>query len=278
ARAAARGRGLAAVLRPRPGHAAVRVDAPGAPRRGPGPYDRLGPGAPGLMGARSWIAVAGLTVAYVALAGAAVLDDRVLHDEGLLTHLLASLVGREPAAAIFLQKARPPLALLYAPLGGASFGVFAWVHVLFAALAVPLVASTAARVGHDRPELAAAVVALSPMHVAAGAAGLMNADAVVGVALVLWLWSRERLLGAGAVMGALVWVRAELAVLALVLAGWAVLRRRPLALVGLAAFPLVYGAAGALYHGDPFWMLWFPPALAAPMEGNPFWEAHHAQA
>ena len=225
-------------------------------------------------------AVVVLTLAYVALAGLAVHDARFLHDEGLLTHLFASLVGREPAATIFLQKARPPLALLYAPIAAAGLPAFLWAHVLVGALAVPLVAATAERLGHARPELAAAVVALSPMHVAAGAAGLMNADAVVGVALVAWLWASGRWLVAGMVMGALVWVRSELAVLALVLALAALVQRpwRPRALVGLTAFPLLYGLAGAVYHGDLLWMLHWPPALATPMADNPFWQAEAGQA
>lgn len=232
------------------------------------------------MRAGSRAAVVVLTLAYVVLAGLAVYDDRFLHDEGLLTHLLAALVGRAPAATVFLQKARPPLALLYAPIASAGLGPFLWVHVLVSAAAVPLVAATARQLGHTRPELAAAVVAFSPMYIAAGAAGLMNADAVVGVALVLLAWARARWLAAGVVMGALVWVRSELAVLALVLAGAALLRRPRewRALVGLAAFPLVYGIAGAIYHGDVVWMLWFPPALAEPMADNPFWQAQQAEA
>jgi hypothetical protein len=221
-----------------------------------------------------------LTLAYVALAGLAVHDGRYLHDEGVLTHLFASLVQREPAAAVFLQKARPPLALLYAPVAGAGLSAFWWVHVLVSALAVPLVAATAQRLGQPRPELAAAVVALSPMHVAAGAAGLMNADAVVGVAAVMLAWASGRWLVAGAVMGMLVWVRSELAVLALVLAAAALLQRpRQLrALVGLLVFPAIYGLAGAVYHGDLLWMLHWPPALPTPMAGNPFWQAHQAEA
>jgi len=232
------------------------------------------------MTAGTRAAVVLLTLVYATLAGLAVHDGRYLHDEGLLTHLFASLVGREPAAAIFLQKARPPLALLYAPVAGLGLDAFLWAHVLVSALAVPLVAAAAQRLGHSRPELAAAVVAFSPMHVAAGAAGLMNADAVVGVALVMLLWASGRWLAAGVVMGALVWVRSELAVLALVLAGAALVHapRQWRALAGLAAFPAVYGLLGAVYHEDLLWMLHFPPALAAPMEGNPFWEAHHAEA
>ncbi|MCH9683563.1 MAG: hypothetical protein K0V04_19145 [Deltaproteobacteria bacterium] len=213
-----------------------------------------------------------LTLAYVGLAGAAVVDDRFLHDEGLLTRLLAALVGREPMAALFLQKARPPLAALYAPVASMPLSVFLWAHVLVAALAVPLTAATARTLGHPRPELAAAVVALSPMFIAAGASGLMNSDAVVGVAAFAWCWSRGRLLTAGIVMGALVWVRAELAVLALAYAAWSAWDRKPRAWIGLAAFPVVYGLAGALYHGDLLWMVHFPPALSRPMEDNPFWD------
>lgn len=223
-------------------------------------------------------AVALLTVAYVVLAGAAVVDDRFLHDEGLLTHLLSSFVGRAPAATLWLQKARPPLALLYAPIAALGLGAFLWAHVIVAATAVPLTAAAAARLGHARPELPAAVVALSPMHLAAGAAGIMNADAVAGLALVAWLWAARRHGLAGGVMGALVWVRAELAVVAIVLAAWAVWRRRPRVWLGLAAFPVLYGLGGALYHGDLLWMLHFPPALSEPMAGNPYWDGHHAQA
>ncbi|MEX1364131.1 MAG: hypothetical protein AB1Z98_13470 [Nannocystaceae bacterium] len=227
----------------------------------------------------SWVAaVVVLTAAYVVLAGAAVADDRYLHDEGLLTHLLASLVGRAPAATLLLQKARPPLALLYAPIAGLGLGPFLWAHVLVCALAVPLVGATAARLGHARPELAAAVVALSPMFVAAGAGGLMNADAVVGLSAVAWLWSGRRLLAAGVVMGLLVWVRAELAVVALVLAGWSLWRRQPRLLLGLALGPLAYGLVGAVYHRELLWMLRFPPALSEPMPDNPFWQSHHGVA
>lgn len=230
------------------------------------------------MNRRDRWAVAALTVVYVALAGAALLDDRYLHDEGVLTHLLASLVGRAPAATVFLQKARPPLALLYAPVAGMGLSAFLWVHVLVCAAAVPLVAMTAARLGHARPVLPAAIVALSPMHIAAGAAGLMNGDAVTGVALVAWLWAGRRWFGAGLMAGMLVWVRAELAVLAIALALWSAMRRHARVWLGLVAFGLVYGLAGALYHRDPLWMLHFPPALPAPMPGNPYWESHHGEA
>ena len=69
------------------------------------------------------------------------------------------------------------------------------------------------------------------------------------------------------------WLALVLALASLVQRPW-----RPRALVGLVAFPLVYGLAGAVYHGDLLWMLHWPPALAAPMEDNPFWQAQHGEA
>ncbi len=222
--------------------------------------------------------VALLTLLYLVLASSAVLDDRFLHDEGLLLHLLGELVGREPWATVFLQKARPPVALLYAPVAGAGLGVFLWLHVLVCAAAVPLCALAAHRLGQARPEVAAAVVALSPMYIGAGAAGLMNADAVVGVALVAALWAGGRALAAALVLGTLVWVRAELALLALTMLGWALWTRRLRVVLGLAGFALVYGVAGAVYHQDLGWMLRFPPALPQPMADNPYWAQHEGDA
>lgn len=222
----------------------------------------------------SWV----LAALYVLLGAVALADDRFLHDEGLLTHTFALLVDRDPWPAVFLQKIRPPIAVLYAPVAAAGVGAFLWAHLLVSALAVPLVAAVARRLGHAAPNVAAAVVALSPMYVAAGTAGLSNADAVVGVALVLWLWSTERELTAGLVLGMLVWVRAELLVLVAVMLVWSAMQRRVRPVIGLAIFPVVYGLAGAAYHAYLPWMFHYPPALSEPMPDNPFWQPHHRAA
>lgn len=219
-----------------------------------------------------------LAALHVGLGLHALAGDRFLHDEGLLTELFASLVGRDPWPAVFLQKVRPPISILYAPAAAWGQQAFFVLHVVVAALGVPLVAAAARRLGHQAPNVPAAVVALSPMLLAAGAAGVSNADAATGLCLVLWAAAAGRDGLAGVVMGALVWVRSEVAVVALALFGFAVVARRPRALVGLCAWPVLYGLAGAVHHGDLLWMLHFPPALSEPMPGNPFWADHHKAA
>ena len=62
------------------------------------------------MNQRRW-AVAVAIAAYLGLALHGVYSQQFLHDEGLLSHLFAQLVGREFTAAFFLQKVRPPLLL-----------------------------------------------------------------------------------------------------------------------------------------------------------------------
>ncbi|MEM6991354.1 MAG: hypothetical protein AAF721_12670 [Myxococcota bacterium] len=219
-----------------------------------------------------------LAAIYVGVGAASFPGDTFLHDEGLLTHLFADLLARDVWPAFFLQKVRPPLSVLYAPAASAGVGPFLWMHLVLCAGAVPLLAGVARRLGHRAPNVAAATVALSPMYIAGGAAGLSNADAVLGVCLVMWLWAHERELLAGLVLGILVWVRAELGVFVLVMMAWAIRERRPRAVVGLALWPLAYGAAGAVYHAYVPWMLHYPPALSEPMPDNPFWQAHHRAA
>ncbi len=67
--------------------------------------------------------------------------DRHLHDEGLLTHLFARMTWEQPVDLVFLQKSRPPIAVLYAPFAAAGPRAFAAAHVVVAALAVGLLAS-----------------------------------------------------------------------------------------------------------------------------------------
>lgn len=215
-----------------------------------------------------------LVVLFLGLSARALAADQFLHDEGLLAELFAGLVARDPLPAIFMQKVRPPIAILHAPAAALGQATFFWMHVGVAALSIPLLAAAARRLGHGAPNVAAAVVALSPMMLAAGAAGVSNADAVTGVCLVVWLLSSGRHFAAGVVMGALVWVRSELAVIALATLGLALAMRRPRLVLGLAVWPLVYGTAGAAYHGDLLWMLHLPPALPEPMPDNPFWAEH----
>ena len=229
--------------------------------------------------ARGRVAVAVAVVAYLGLSLWSVSTQRYLHDEGLLSHLFAQLVGREFTAAFFLQKIRPPLAALYAPV--ASFGVttFLVAHVVVGALAVWGTARIAKALGHREPAVAAFVVGLSPLFIASAAAGVSNLDAVAGLVLFGELFVvRRRVFAATVVLGMLVWVRAELAVFVALVIG-ALIRERSLrGLLGLPVFGLGYGLAGAAYHGDLLWMLRFPPTLTDPMPDNPYWQTHSGRA
>ncbi len=215
-------------------------------------------------------ALAGL---HLLLCASAFGDDRFLNDEGLLTQLFAQLVARDPVPAVFLQKVRPPLSILYAPFAG-DLGVFSWAHACVGAAAVLALAAAARNLGHRAPNVAAAVLALSPMFVAGSASGVSNADAVAGLCVVVWAASSGRWLAAGIVMGTLGWVRAELVVVALALAVVAWTRGDRRFVLGLFVWPVVYGLAGTIYHQYIGWMLHYPPALRAPMPDNPFWDGH----
>ena len=139
--------------------------------------------------------------------------------------------------------------------------------------------AAAIALGHRLPNLVAGVVALSPLFFGGAVAGLSNTDAVAGCCVVAWLWAgRKHEVAAAIVVGALVFVRAELGVLAVVVAAHAVATRKWRVLAGLPAFGVVYGLAGAAYHGDLLWQLHFPPALPEAMPGNPYWATHSGEA
>lgn len=194
-----------------------------------------------------------------------------LHDEGLLTWHFGALVAHEPAAGLFFQKARPGIAPFYAPVSLLGFEAFATLHVLVAAAAIAALADLARRYGHAFPVVAAFAMASSSLYVMGASAGHTNTDGVAALVLGLWLWDRDRLIGAGVVIGMIVFMRSEGAVFVLALAGWAVHKRAWRVLVALAVFPVVYGLAGSVYHRDVLWMLHFPPALPAPPLESAHW-------
>ncbi|MGH7126209.1 MAG: hypothetical protein ACREFI_17670, partial [Stellaceae bacterium] len=204
-----------------------------------------------------------LAVAYIAIGSLFVITDYTLNDEGLLTYYWASWARRDFIPVFFFQRIRPALAALYLP--ASVFGVHATliVHVVVAALAIPLLAATARALGHRLPNLPAIAVALSPLYFYGGPAGFSNVDGVVAICLVLYLLcARRRPLLAGIVAGVLPWVRPELIIFSAAVGLYGVLSRRdrPL-LAGLPAFPLLYMSGGALYHHDLLWILHFPPAM-----------------
>ena len=238
----------------------------------------------GLRVAPAWLvrgrAGLGLVLAvYAALVAGALATDAFLHDEGLLTHLFAAITARDFPAAFFLQKTRPPISALYAPFAAWGFTPFFIAHAVVGAVGIVALRGAAVALGHRLPNLVAAVLAASPLFYGGAVAGLSNTDAVAGCCVVAWLWAgRKHEVAAAVILGALVFVRAELAVLVVIVAAYAVATRKWRVLAGLPAFGVVYGLAGAAYHGDMLWQLHFPPALPDAMPGNPYWETHTGEA
>ena len=207
--------------------------------------------------------VAWLLAAAFAAAGIVAVQLRIfLNNEGVFTWMFAGLTSESPLELIFLLKARPPISLLYAPVAAIGFTPFLWAHVLVSALALPLTAGLARRIGHPRPLLAALLVASSPMFFAGAVAGVQNSEAVVGVVAVAWLLSRGQPLAAGLLLGVVVIARVETAVFALALVAWSL--RTPdwrRLLPGLVLLPALFALAGAVYHGDLLWPLHYPSSL-----------------
>jgi hypothetical protein len=201
----------------------------------------------------------------------AALGDHYLGDEGLLSWCFAAMLREEPLAVFFWLKSRPPLALLQAPFADLGARAHAVMHVLLGAFALPMLAAVARAAGQRSPNLAPTLLLLSPLWLACGPAAVSNSDALTGLVLVLYLWRvRGRPAVAGALLGALVLIRAELVIVAVGLALVALVakrgspdRARSLALAA-PLLPALYALAGALYHGDLLWPLRYPPALAAP--------------
>ncbi len=195
-----------------------------------------------------------------------------LHDEGILTWTFAMLARAEPMATLMLQKSRPPLAAVYAPIAGFGITAFAIAHALVAAAGVAMIAALARSLGHRHGTWAALALATSPLYFASACAGVGNSDGVVVAIAAAWLWRvRQRPFAAGLVLGVLPWIRAELFLLVVATAVVALAARERRFLLGLAALPALYGISGAIYHHDALWMLHFPPALPEPMADNPYW-------
>jgi hypothetical protein len=207
-------------------------------------------------------AISVVTAAYIGIGLVFVRSDYTLHDEGLLTHYWASWARQDFLPVLFFQKVKPVLAVLYLPFTAMGVHATMYAHVVVSALSIPMLASTARSFGHRLPNLPAIILMFSPLYFFGGASGLSNIDGVVGVTLVLYLLGARRWpFAAGLVAGLLPWIRFELAVFSFLIGLYALTspRERP-ALLGVALFPVVYGIAGAFYHGDPLWLVHFPPS------------------
>ncbi len=213
-----------------------------------------------------WLLAVLMTVA----GGMAIHASLFLNNEGVLTWIFTGLIGESTRDMLFFMKIRPPISLLYSPFATAGLTPFLWVHLIVAALAVPMTASLGRRLGLLRPNLAAALLALSPLFFAGAAAGVQNTDGLVGVLAVAWLLAHRRPLAAGLLMGVVVFGRVETALFAVAFAAYALWTpgaRR--VLLGLPVVPVLFVAAGALYHGTLLWLLHWPssaldnPAVSA---------------
>jgi hypothetical protein len=211
-----------------------------------------------------------LTALYVTIGVACVLTNYTLNNEGLLTYYWASWLREEFAAVFFFQRTKPVLCLLYAPASAGGAWATLVAHTVVGATTIPMMAAIGRAVGLKLPNFPALAVALSPLYLLGGPAGVENVDGVTGITLVLYFLCVRRLpFAAGVVAGLLPWVRFEAVTFLAVPALYALLQKegRPL-LLGMAMFPLAYLGSGALYHHDMLWFVHFPPST--PFEpGNP---------
>ena len=213
------------------------------------------------------INVAVCVLVYAILATVSVSSHRFLHEEGVLAHTFASIAAEDFWPVAFLLGARPPLSVLYAPFASFGLGVFWAAHVGVAAAAIALWGGVARALGHRCALWVGLVVGASPLLVGAGAAGLSGADAVTGLGLFAWLLvARRRRFAAFFVLGVLPFVRIELATLVVMVVAWELVHRRFDVMLGVLAFPVMYGLAGAAYHGELLWMLHWPPPLPSFLE------------
>lgn len=193
----------------------------------------------------------------------AIVRDTFLNNEGIFSYIAASILPDDPIPTLFFLKVRPPLAALYAAPAALGFDAFAIVHGLVAAAAVPLTAVLARANGLRWPNLAAMLVAASSLLIACAASGVGNSDALtLGVLAAVCLFAWRRPLLAGVVAAVLPLARAEMTLLVIPLAIYAVLagaQVRLRFLAGLFAPLVAYAVLGAIYHEDVIWFLHHPP-------------------
>ncbi len=222
----------------------------------------------------SYVPIA-VMVSYVAVGAILILTDYTLNDEGLFTFNSSEIARHFPLETFFVQKSKPLLALLYMPFAGLGLRAFLFAHLLVAACAIPMMAAIARALRHRHPNAPAIVLAASPGFLMSGPAGLSNADGVVAtVATLYFLLARNAPVWAGLMLGALPWVRHELALLAFLLFVRTSLFDRNVRFTAATfVFPLSYALLGAWFHEDALWMIHYPPASFYPMPGNTAWHA-----
>lgn len=225
----------------------------------------------------SWPGI-GLAVAYFLTGLVVVLDPRATHDEGLLMYGFARSLSDAFVPCLFLQKIKPALALIYAPVARLGLAPYLVLHLGIASAAIAWTHAVARSLEHKRPWLPALIVATSPLFTWSALTGVSNSDGVAATALFLYLLeTRKNLFAAGLVLGFLPWIRYEQALFSALLAPWVLLRfRSSVFLAGLVAWPLLYLGGGAIYHRDLLWFVHFLPGISNLTAGNPVLAAEFA--
>ncbi|APR79825.1 Hypothetical protein A7982_05172 [Minicystis rosea] len=204
---------------------------------------------------------------------------RYFHDEGLFTLDQVRIAHHELLATFFFIKAKPLLVLLYylpAKLG--LFG-FLFTHAAVAALGVYFVSRAAAHLEIGHPNIAGLTLATSVTMAIAASNGVPNSDGATLLCLSLFLYFSGRRGLAAVALGALPFLRHELAPVTLLFLAWDVRERRDVRFLAAATvFPVAYWILGCLYFGSPLWLVtlfpnsqgvpeaiktWHPPSLAA---------------
>jgi hypothetical protein len=215
----------------------------------------------GDRGSRLALIFAAAYVLALFLAGA-LLD--FTDDEGMLAYLASRCMVRAPIATFFFLKFRPIGALIGAP--GAAFGwraYLAW-HYLLTGATLFLVLRAILRYGRGTLSVIAAiaVVLTSPVLFIGALSGHSNLEGIGFFALALNLVLARETFAATFVLSVLPFVRFEYAPWSVAL-GLYLLWTQPLRpfFRGVLPFPLLFVAAGALYHRDLLWMLHYSPSL-----------------
>lgn len=235
---------------------------------------RVGLDAVGRHRAVAWVLAATFTVIGIV----DVLAGLHLHDEGQLTAMFARLLAEHPIDVFFWQKSRPPISALYAPFAAIGPDAFGIAHVVVAATGIVTIARIAERLDHRWPNLAAVVLAASPLYLDSATAGVSNSDGVAVALLGTWLWyCRDRPAWGALVLGTVPWIRAELAPLVLLLAVTCPRAQRRAVWPALLGFGVVYGLLGAWFHHDLLWWAYYPPALPEPMANHALWARQDAK-
>ncbi len=184
-------------------------------------------------------------------------------DHGLMTADAGLQLWHAGPAMLFFQFLKPTVMLLTLPLAWLGSTAYFGAQILASSVAVLLVGIVSEHL-HGRGWPAALVMAASPWFLLSTITGGSNALAVCLLAVSMYLWIvRRSPVSAGLVLGMLPWCRFEYLLFVVLIAGVNLIRPdRWKLIIGIAIFPVVYLAAGGIYHHSALWFIQFPPEVA----------------